>query len=57
MELWLQILVPFCLVIIMVIMGLDLTPPDFLRVLATPWPTSPIHSWVFQQTMRWHWLR
>jgi len=35
-ELWLQILVPACVVIIMITMGLELTLADFRRVAATP---------------------
>ena len=36
MELWLQILVPVCVVIIMAAMGLDLTVADFRRVVSAP---------------------
>jgi BASS family bile acid:Na+ symporter len=35
-ELWLQILVPVCVVIIMAAMGLELTPADFRRVASAP---------------------
>ena len=36
MELWLQILVPACVVIIMTAMGLELTVADFRRVVSAP---------------------
>ncbi|MBW2418773.1 MAG: bile acid:sodium symporter family protein [Deltaproteobacteria bacterium] len=36
MELWLQILVPVCLVIIMAAMGLELTLSDFRRIVSLP---------------------